>query len=164
MYMSPNLGFQVVGYVSINLNSAEDVAKPIPNHMKEFMMKPNPAATNPQNQTSGGGGGAAGAGGGHQHGPGCNHGPSGGAHQHTANCRHAHQVPLQQQRITKADVMTDEERLAKPWFHARVGDSCECCYEDVTALPEYVMSSKAKGRQGKLVKFCGTHKVGVRSE
>lgn len=138
-------------------NSSDDVKAPVPQHMKDFMIKPNPAATQATNKT----GGAP-----HTHSHGghaCNqsHNADGTPHQHTAACRHAHQLPIHQKKLTRNDVMSEEERLAKPWFNAQAGSTCECCYEDVTQLPDYVMSSKAKGRQGKLVKMCPTHKVGV---
>ena len=59
------------------------------------------------------------------------------------------------------DVMTDEERLSKPWFQGAMGDACECDHwQDVTLMPDYVMSNSARGGRGKLVKLCPVHKVG----
>ena len=151
------------------MKSSDEAKGPIPEHMKDFMVKPGPPAnSNKQSQQ-----------GPVMHGPqqpdmmqmqGL--GPSAGrigrgvdvsGSEHQPHCpMHPHQVRMAQRGVNKQDVMTDEERLSKPWFNATAGSSCECThFQDVTLMSDYVMSAATRGGRGKLVKLCPTHKVGT---
>jgi len=149
------------------LNSSDDTKKEIPEHMKNYLTKPKPPQDNnkqsqqQQQQQS------------KQEltmmqmqGLGPSAGPIGrgvDVRQHQEHCpKHPHQVKLREKGKNMQDVMTDEERLAKPWFNGSMGDDCECDnWQDVTLMPDYVMSSATRGGRGKLVKLCPVHKIGA---
>lgn len=139
------------------IKSSDDAKKPIPSHMKDFMLKPNPAIADKLASTHPGGPTASGGV------PGIGRNNTAAPTSHQPSCPlHPHQIAKREKAVSVQDVMTDEERLAKPWFNAKAGDVCECThFEDVTLMPDYTMSSRTRGGRGKLIKMCPVHKIGI---